>query len=248
MFPGLDGKRVLITGASGGIGSCLARLFAEHGALLGLHYHQNRAETETLVREIEEAGGEAVAIQADLCAPALPSLLQTFTERFGGIDILVNNAGAVIGAVDFLDLEPRMWEQTFRLNVQNPYFLAREAFVAMKMQGGGKIINISSISAKYGGSTKTLHYGAAKAALEAVTTGLARQGAPHNILVNTVRGGFIDTPMHHKIGRANLQRRIDMIPLKRAGTPVDVACMVLFLASEACNFITGEIFTVAGGD
>jgi 3-oxoacyl-[acyl-carrier protein] reductase len=248
MFPGLDGKRVLITGASGGIGSCLARLFAEYGALLGLHYHQNRAETETLVREIEKVGGEAVSIQADLCAPALPNLLQTFTERFGGIDILVNNAGAVIGAVDFLDLEPQMWEQTFRLNVQNPYFLAREAFVVMKMQGGGKIINISSISAKYGGSTKTLHYGAAKAALEAVTTGLARQGAPHNILVNAVRGGFIDTPMHHKIGRANLQRRIDMIPLKRAGTPVDVARMVLFLASEACDFITGEILTVAGGD
>ena len=248
MFPGLDGKRVLITGASGGIGSCLARLFAEYGALLGLHYHQNRAETETLVREIEKVGGEAVSIQADLCAPALPNLLQTFTERFGGIDILVNNAGAVIGAVDFLDLEPQMWEQTFRLNVQNPYFLAREAFVVMKMQGGGKIINISSISAKYGGSTKTLHYGAAKAALEAVTTGLARQGAPHNILVNAVRGGFIDTPMHHKIGRANLQRRIDMIPLKRAGTPVDVARMVLFLASEACDFVTGEVFTVAGGD
>ncbi len=248
MFPGLDGKRVLITGASGGIGSCLARLFAEYGALLGLHYHQNRTETEALVREIEKTDGEVVAIQADLRAPVLPSLLQTFTERFGGIDILVNNAGAVIGAVDFLELEPQMWEQTFRLNVQNPYFLAREAFVAMKVQGGGKIINISSISAKYGGSTKTLHYGAAKAALEAVTTGLARQGAPHNILVNTVRGGFIDTPMHHKIGRANLQQRIDKIPLKRVGMPVDVARMVLFLASEACDFVTGEIFTVAGGD
>lgn len=248
MFSGLNGRRVLITGASGGIGSSLARLFAEHGALLGLHYHRNHAETETLVHEIEKAGGEAVAIQADLCAPALPSLLQTFTERFGGIDILINNAGAVIGAVDFLDLEPQMWEQTFRLNVQSPYFLAREAFVAMKRQGGGKIINISSISAKYGGSSKTLHYGAAKAALEAITTGLARQGAPHNILVNAVRGGFIDTPMHHKIRRANRQQRIDMIPLKRAGMPADVARMVLFLASEACDFVTGEVFTVAGGD
>jgi 3-oxoacyl-[acyl-carrier protein] reductase len=248
MFPGLNGKRVLITGASGGIGSCLARLFAEYGALLGLHYHQNRSETETLVREIEKAGGEAVAIQADLCAPAFPDLLQTFTKRFGGIDILVNNAGAVIGAVDFLDLDPQMWERTFRLNVQNPYFLAREAFVAMKAQGSGKIISISSISAKYGGSTKSLHYGAAKAALEAVTIGLARQGAPHNILVNAVRGGFIDTLMHHKMGRTDRQQRIDMIPLRRAGTPVDVARMVLFLASEAGDFITGEILTVAGGD
>ena len=118
----------------------------------------------------------------------------------------------------------------------------------MKDQGGGKIINISSISAKYGGSGQTLHYGAAKSALETVTLGLAKAGAKYNILVNTVRGGFIDTSMHKKLGRNNIEKRIEMIPLRRAGRPEDMARMVLFLASEAGDFITGETFTVAGGD
>jgi 3-oxoacyl-[acyl-carrier protein] reductase len=118
----------------------------------------------------------------------------------------------------------------------------------MRDHRGGKIINISSISVKYGGSAQTLHYGAAKSALETVTLGLSKAGAKHNILVNTVRGGFIDTPMHQKLGRTNIEKRIEMIPLKKAGKPRDVAGMVLFLASEAGDFITGETFTVAGGD
>ena len=118
----------------------------------------------------------------------------------------------------------------------------------MKDNGGGKIINISSISAKYGGSEKTLHYGASKAALEAINVGMAKAGAPYNILVNTVRGGFIDTPLHKKLGRTNLEKRIQAIPLKRAGKAEDMARMVLFLASEGGDFITGETFTVAGGD
>lgn len=118
----------------------------------------------------------------------------------------------------------------------------------MKEQGGGKIINISSVSAKYGGSPQTLHYGAAKAALDATTVGLARAGAPYNILVNSVRGGLVDTPFHHKIGRSSLEDRIKLTPLKRAGQPIDIARMVLFLASSAGDYITGEIFTVAGGD
>ena len=95
---------------------------------------------------------------------------------------------------------------------------------------------------------QTVHYGAAKSALETVTLGLAKAGAGHNVLVNTVRGGFIDTPMHQKLGGGNLEKRIEMIPLKRAGKPQGVAGMVLFLASEAGDFITGETFTVAGGD
>ena len=100
----------------------------------------------------------------------------------------------------------------------------------------------------YKRQSQTLHYGAAKSALETITLGLSKAGAKHNILVNTVRGGYIDTPMHEKMGRKNLKERIDMIPLKRAGKPEDIARIVLFLASEAGDFITGETFTVAGGD
>jgi NAD(P)-dependent dehydrogenase (short-subunit alcohol dehydrogenase family) len=164
------------------------------------------------------------------------------------LDVLINNAGAAVGPKDILDLDEESWNKTFWLNARAPFFLAQSAFKHMKDNGGGKIINISSISAKYGGSVQTLHYGAAKSALKTVTLGLSKAGAKHNILVNTVRGGFIDTPMHQKLGRDNLEKRIEMIPLRKPGRPQDMAGMVLFLASEAGDFVTGETFTIAGGD
>ncbi|MCH8157168.1 MAG: SDR family oxidoreductase [Nitrospinae bacterium] len=248
MFKSIRDRRVLITGASGGIGACMVLLFAEHGAVVGVHYNQGKEEADRLVREIEKNGGRGASFQADLTAEAGETLIPSFIDRFGGIEVLINNAGAVFGSMDFLELDIESWEKTFQLNARAPFFLARQAFSHMKDHGGGKIINISSISAKYGGSAKTMHYGAAKAALEAITVGMSRAGAPHDILVNAIRGGFIDTPMHQKLGRGNLEKRIEMIPLKRAGKAEDVARMALFLASEGGDFITGEILTVAGGD
>ena len=104
------------------------------------------------------------------------------------------------------------------------------------------------MAAKYGGSEKSLHYGAAKAALEAETIGMARAGAKYGILINAIRGGFIDTSFHQKLESKNIEERVQLIPLKRAGKPEDLARMVLFLASEAGDFITGEILAVTGGD
>ena len=153
------------------------------------------------------------------------------------------------GYKDFHELDETSWSKTYRLNTQAPFFLAQKSFTYMEKQGGGKIINISSIAAKYGGSPKSLHYGVAKAALEAMTIGLARFGAPHNILVNAIRGGFIDTQFQRRFTKGkDLKSRIDLIPLKRSGRPGDIAHAVLYLASEAGNFVTGEILTVAGGD
>jgi NAD(P)-dependent dehydrogenase (short-subunit alcohol dehydrogenase family) len=145
-------------------------------------------------------------------------------------------------------LNETSWDRTFALNVKAPFFLAQQAFRQMQRDGGGKIINISSIAAKYGGSPSTTHYGAAKAALEAVTIGMARFGASHRILVNAIRAGFIETAFHRKIGRTNPAERLRLIPLKRAGQPIDVARLALFLVSEAGDYITGEVFTVSGGD
>ncbi len=248
MFKGIKGKRVLITGASGGIGSCMVLLLADHQAKIGVHYHNGKKEAEDLVRQVEKSEGCGASFQANLLQDTGGALIKSFVERFGGIDILINNAGAVFGSKEILELDEMSWENTFRLNTQAPFFLAQSAFRFMKDNGGGKIIGISSISAKYGGSNKTLHYGASKAALEAMNFGLAKAGAPHNILVNTVRAGFIDTPLHQKLGRTNLEKRVQAIPLKRAGKAEDIAHMVLFLASESGDFITGEIFNVAGGD
>jgi len=249
IISGLENKRVLVTGATGGVGTRLVRMFAEQGAVAGIHYHQNQKQAELLTREIESNGGRSGCFQADLLASTGADLVDAFVEQFGGIDVLVNNAGAICGFEDFLELDETSWSETFQLNTQSPFFLAQRAFAQMKKSGGGKIINISSIAAKYGGSSRSLHYGASKAALEAVTVGLARTGAPHNILVNAVRGGYIDTPAQHRLSsQKDLTGRIKRIPLQRAGQPEDIASMVVFLASGAGDFITGEIMTVAGGD
>jgi 3-oxoacyl-[acyl-carrier protein] reductase len=249
LFEDLKGKRILVTGASSGIGACIAELLGSYGASLGVHYQSNKKGAMDVVSSINKHGGKAEAFQGDLLqASVRENLLKLFTDVFGGIDVLVNNAGGVYGVKHFLELDEESWDDTLALNVKAPFFLAKGAFALMKEQGGGKIINISSISAKYGGSPQTLHYGAAKAALDAMTVGFARAGAQYNILVNSVRGGFVDTPLHKKMGRSSLEDRVKLIPLKRAGQPMDIARMVLFLASEAGDYITGEIFTVAGGD
>jgi 3-oxoacyl-[acyl-carrier protein] reductase len=249
LFKDLKGKRVLVTGASSGIGASIAELFGSYNAVVGVHYRENKKDALAVMNNIANKGGKATLFPGDLLQPSVrANLLKSFTDTYGGIDVLVNNAGGVYGAKDFLKLDEESWDNTFTLNAKAPFFLAREAFAAMKKQGGGKIINISSISAKYGGSPVTMHYGAAKAALDSLTIGLARAGAPFNILVNSVRGGVVNTPFHQKMGRESLEERIKLIPLKRAGEPADIARMVLFLASEAGNYITGEVITIAGGD
>ncbi|PWB52459.1 MAG: hypothetical protein C3F06_07845 [Candidatus Methanoperedenaceae archaeon] len=245
----VEGKRVLITGASTGIGACTAELFASCGANVGLHYNKSEIEVKNVLQRIEDSGGKAIILKRDLLnTSSYSELVDSFIEAFGGIDVLINNAGGVYGFKHFLELDEDSWDNTFTLNVKAPFFISKEVFSFMKEHEGGKIINITSISAKYGGSVNSMHYGASKAAMDALTIGFAKAGAKYNILVNSVRAGFIDTPFHKKIGRESIEERVKLIPLNRAGKPIDVARMVLFLASDAGDYITGEIFTVAGGD
>ncbi len=252
MFEGIKDKRVLITGATGGMGTAFAELFADHGARLGLQYHKNRAEAKRLLASVLEKTEEAEIFQADLLeTQARKNLVKTFKKKFGGIDVLINNAGAEYDHADFSVLNEKSWQNTFDLNTKAPFYLSGGVFDSMKRQGGGKIINISSVNVKYGGGAKSMHYVASKAALESITRGFAKIGAEHNILVNAIRPGVIDTPMRMKIAgytEKDFQKRTAMVPLKRAGKPIDIARMALFLASEAGDFITGEIFTIAGGD
>lgn len=245
----IKGKRVLITGASTGIGACTAELFASYGANVGIHYNKSETKANYVLQKIKNHGGNATILQANLLdSSSYKNLIDSFIDIYGGIDVLVNNAGGIYGFENFLFLNEESWDDTFTLNAKAPFFIAKEAFSSMKLHGGGKIINISSISAKYGGSENSMHYGAAKAALDAITKGLSRAGTEHNILVNSIRAGFVDTPFHKKIGRKNIEERIKLTPLKKAGEPIDIARMILFLASEAGDYITGEVFTVAGGD
>jgi 3-oxoacyl-[acyl-carrier protein] reductase len=249
MFEAVRGKNVLITGSGSGIGACMAELFAAHGAVVGIHYHSSEGNAKKVLARITKNGGRAILLQADLMDPgACSGLVPRFIRETGGIDVLVNNAGGVLGHPHFLEMDRESWEKTLALDLTAPFFLAQAAFTHMKDHGGGRILCISSIAAKYGGSVETTHYGAAKAGVEAFARTLARAGAKHGILVNAVQPGVIDTDFHRKIGRASLAERAKQIPLGRAGTPLDVARLCLFLASEGGDYITGQVFGVTGGD
>jgi 3-oxoacyl-[acyl-carrier protein] reductase len=195
------------------------------------------------------AGGTAEGFEADLLSREHRArLVPEAVERLGGLDGLVNNAGAVIGAVSFLELDEEAWAKTFVLNAESPFFLAQAAFRHMQKIGGGKIINISSVGVKFGGSATTLHYSSAKMALEGISAGLAKAGAPSNILVNAIRPGVIDTPFHREKSGQDWDARVSLIPLRRPGLPLDIARMILFLLSPAGDFITGQILSVSGGE
>lgn len=252
MFEGIKDKKVLITGAAGGLGSAMTELFSDYGASIGIHYRNNKSGAEALLQALRSKKATAEIFQADLLEQkSRKDLIRSFIEKFGGIDVLINNAGAVYDYAHFSELTEKTWQDTFDLNAKAPFFLSGEIFDYMKDHGGGRIINISSVNVKYGGSAKSMHYVASKAALESFVLGFAREGAKYNILVNSIRCGVIETSMRKKIAGYNEEdwkRRIGLIPLGRAGKPVDISRMALFLASEAGNFITGETFTVAGGD
>lgn len=249
MFRDLKGKKTLITGASSGIGECTAELFSSQGAVVGIHYHTGKTAAENLVRKIQKNGGDAFALESDLLDfPSVKKLIPRFLDTAGGIDVLINNAGGSQGHDTFMMMDEESWNATLMLNLTAPSFLAKDSFAYMTEHTGGRIINISSIAAKYGGSESSVHYGAAKCGLEAVTKSLARMGARHNILVNAIRPGVITTPAHKKIGRTSLDERIKRIPLKRAGTPMDIAGMCTYLCSKCGNYITGQIYDVSGGD
>ena len=255
MFESIKGKRVLVTGASSGIGEATAKIFSEHGALVGVHYNANLKAAREVAEYCRKKAGRAEIFQADLTRKkAGENLIKTFVKKFGGIDVLVNNAGSCREYKHWNELNENDLDETFTLHAKAPFFLMQEAFKDMKKRKWGRIINVSTVSIKHAG-TQNMHYYSSKAALEAMAKGLVREGVKHNVLVNVVRCGIIDTPMRSKIrgypgnnDPKKLAERIALVPLNRMGQPDEVARMVLFLASAGGDFITGETFSVAGGE
>lgn len=243
----LQGKRILVTGASSGIGEATVRLLGEAGAVVGIHYHQRLKEAQTIKEEIESSGGVAEIFQANLInAEERDKIIPAFIKKFNRLDGFVNNAGAPQGKNVFPNILQNELEETFELNIKAPFFLSQQAFSYMQKNGGGKIVNVSSIGVKYGGSAKTIHYAMAKSALETLTVGMAKMGAEFNILVNAVRAGMTDTPFWQDKTNQEIEIRKNMIPLKRIGKPEEVAEMICFLLSH--SYITGQTIAISGGE
>lgn len=244
-------RTALVTGGSGGIGAAIAAQLAADGFAVAVHYRANRSKAQAVVNGIRDRGGRAQIFAADLLETELAAcLVDAVVSTFDRLDLLVCNAGGYGRYDHFRDLEPAEWDAAMTLNAKAPLWLSRAVWPLMERQGGGRIIVLSSNSVKYP-SPHAVHYRAAKAAAETIAVALAREGAPLGILVNTVRPGLIATGMQQTITGytpERLAQRTALVPLGRAGVPDDVARMVSFLAGSGGDFVTGQTFTVSGGE
>lgn len=237
---------VLITGASSDIGRAIARAYAAEGWDLVLWHRSRGAGLAALVADAQGLGARTTTLQVDF-ADAGTVERAVAEARDMDIDALVNNAGGYASPKRFSELKHAEVMESLAVNFTAPFLLASALFEGMSARGFGRIVNISSVAARYGGSTSSMQYGCAKRALEGITRTLAREGARSNVLVNTVRPGVIDTAFHRRLSR-DMKARVGLIPMGRMGTAEEVAEIVAFLGGTRNTFITGQTVAVAGGE
>lgn len=243
----LKDQVAVVTGGSRGIGKGIVQAFAAAGAKVAIVYRGSAEAATALAQEITGKGGTAIALQCDVADPAaVDACVERVKNELGPIDILVNNAGVIEDDL-FIRLEPDRWNKVIQTNLGGTYNFCRAvAYEHMLRRRKGRIINISSVVAEYVNPGQT-NYAASKGAINAFTRALAVEMASRNITVNAIAPGFIETDMSAPI-RAKAGDLIKkFIPMKRVGTPEDIARVAVFLASEDSAYLTGQVLTVDGG-
>jgi NAD(P)-dependent dehydrogenase (short-subunit alcohol dehydrogenase family) len=244
--------KLVVTGASRGIGAAIAELAAGRGFSVAVNFASGQAEAEAVVEKIVAAGGRACAIQADVAQEEdVLRLFATAERELGPITALVNNAAITGGFARVETVSASALARVMAVNVTGAFLCAREAVRRMSTRHGGTggaIVNISSRAAKTGSAGEWVHYAASKGAIDSFTIGLAREVATEGIRVNAVAPGLIETGLHAANGAPDrLQRLAATIPMQRPGTPLEVAEAVLWLLSPAASYVTGSILEVGGG-
>lgn len=245
-------KVAVVTGGGRGIGAATSKLAAQRGYVVCVNYRSNQSSANDVVSEIRNAGGEAITVQADVSVEAdVERLFQTVDDQLGTVTALVNNAGILEHQMKMESMSVDRWQRVFATNVFGSFLCARAAIQRMSTsQGGpgGAIVNVSSLAAYTGSPFEYIDYAASKGAVDTITVGLAKEVAEEGIRVNGVRPGFIATTMHADGGEPDRIERVKaQVPMKRGGTPEEVANAILWLLSEEASFTTGTFIDIAGG-
>jgi 3-oxoacyl-[acyl-carrier protein] reductase len=245
----LTGKVALVTGASSGIGRATAKMLAAKGARVAINYHRNEAGAEAACADVVNAGGRAIAIQADVTqADDVEALVKRTVDDLGAVDILVNNAGSLIERLRILELTEERWDEVIDLNLKSAFLCSRAVAASMMERKSGAIINVSSIAGRTGGALGSIHYSTAKGGIITFTKGLAKELAPFGVRVNAVSPGVIDTQYHEQFSTPEMMKGyVSGIPLGRVGNPEEVASVICFLASSASSYLAGETIEINGG-
>jgi len=245
-------KVIIVTGGSRGIGAATARLAAERGYAVCVNYRKNRAAADALVSEIQAAGAKALAVAADVASEAdVVRLFETVDGQLGVLTALVNNAGILEKQTRVEQIDTARLDRVFATNVRGAFLCAREAVRRMSTAhggAGGAIVNLSSRAAQLGAPGEYVDYAASKAAIEALTIGLAREVAGEGIRVNGVRPGIIYSEIHADGGEPGRVDRLGpTLPMRRGGDAIEVARAILWLLSDEASYSTASFIDVAGG-
>lgn len=240
-------KVVIVTGGSRGIGAATSKLLAKQGYAVCVNYRANQASADQVVGAITDMGGRAFAMQADVANEQEVEALFAVTEqRFGVVTHLVNNAGILDQQSRLADMSLERFNHVMNTNVTSCFLCCREAL--KQMPSGGAIVNVSSAASRSGAPFEYVDYAASKGAMDSLTKGLSLEVAEQGIRVNAVRPGFIYTEMHADGGEpGRVDRLAPNIPLKRGGTPEEVANAIAWLLSEEASYVTGSFIDLAGG-
>ena len=241
----MQNRNAFVTGASRGIGRACALALARAGARVALGARQ-RDRLEQVAAEIRGAGGEACVVEIDMASSdSIRGAFGSVAKEIGRIDILINNAGVTRDGLA-MRMKKEDWEVVLQTNLSGAFFAIQQVLPAMMRERWGRIINVSSVVGLCGNPGQA-NYVASKAGLIGLTKSLAQEMASRNVTVNAVAPGFIETDMTEVLGAEVRERLLGSIPMKRLGSPEDVAAAVRFLASEEAAYITGQVINVNGG-